>query len=82
MSLFLVHNNKLRPFEETTAEAEMMIHMNGPEIGEVDNVLKSALDLHFEGKPWHFLLTENIFKTQGKTVQEVLSRKSSLPFYK
>ena len=44
--------------------------------------LRLKLDLHFKGKPWHFLLTQNIFKAQSKTVKEVLSRKSSLPFYK
>ena len=65
-----------------TEEAKIMVHMNGPEIGEADNVLKSALDLHFKGKPWHFVLTENILKTQGNTVQEVLSHNSSLPFYR
>jgi hypothetical protein len=32
----------------------MMIHMNGPEMGEADDVLKTALDLHFKGQPWHF----------------------------
>ena len=56
--------------------------MNGSEIGVADGVLQTALDLHFEGKPWHFVLTQNILKAQGKVVKEVLSRKSSLPFYK
>ena len=82
ISIYNIHNNKLRPIEESTAEAEMMIHMNSPEIGEADGVLQTALDLHFEGKPWHFVLTQNILKAQGKVVKEVLSRKSSLPFYK
>ena len=82
ISIYNLHNNKLRPIEESTAEAEMMIHMSGPEIGEAEDVLKSALDLHFEGKPWHFVLTQNIFKAQGKVVKDVLLRKSDLPFYK
>ena len=55
--------------------------MNGPEIGEADKVLSAALDLHFEGNQWHFILTENIFKTQGKVVMDILAHKSSLPFY-
>ena len=45
----------------------MMIHLNGPEIGEADNVLKSALDLHLNGQPWHFTLKGNIVKSPGKT---------------
>ena len=51
------------------------------EIGEADKVLSAALDLHFEGNQWHFILTENIFKTQGKVVMDILAHKSSLPFY-
>ena len=81
ISIDNLHNSKLRPVEYATAEAEMMIHMNGPEIDEADKVLSAALDLHFEGKPWHFILTENIFKTQGKVVKVILTCKSSLPFY-
>ena len=49
----------------------MMVHMNGPEIGDADDVLKTALDLQFEGKPWHFILARNIFKTHGKAVTEI-----------
>ena len=44
ISIYNIHNSKLRPIEEDTAEDEMMIHLNGPEIGEADNVLTSALD--------------------------------------
>ena len=40
--IYIIHNSKLRPIEEDSAEDEMMIHLNGPEIGEADNVLKSA----------------------------------------
>ena len=63
----------LRPISGDTAEAEMMVHMNGPEIGEADNVLKTALDLHFEGNPWHLILAGKIIKTHGKAVTEILS---------
>ena len=44
-----------------------MIHLKGPEIGEADNVLKSALDLHLNGQPWHFTLKGNSVKSPGKT---------------
>ena len=50
----------------------MMINFNGPEIGEADIVLKSALDLHFKGQPWHFTVKRNIFKSPGKTVTKTM----------
>ena len=59
-----------------------MIHIKGPEIGEANNVLKSALDLHLKGQPWHFTVKGNIVKSPGKPVIKTMSRKSSLPFYK
>ena len=40
ISVYNLHNNKLRPMEEETVDDEMMIHLNGPEIGECDNILK------------------------------------------
>ena len=55
--------------------------MNGPEIGEADNTLKDALDRHFDVRPWHFLVNRNIFKTPGETVNDILNKKSKLPFY-
>ena len=51
ISIYNIHISKLRPIEEATAEAEMMIHMNGSEICKADKVLSAALDLLFEGKP-------------------------------
>ena len=65
--------------EEETVDDEMMIHMNGPENGEFDNILKLALDKNFNGKSWHFTTQNNIFKTHGKAVTSVLSKKSKLP---
>ena len=62
--------------EEETVDNEMMIHMNDPEIGESDNVLKLALYTHLNGKAWLFTTQNNIFKTHGKTVTSVLSKKN------
>ena len=39
----------------------MMIHINGPEVGEADETLKAALDLHFKGNTWRFTVGRNIF---------------------
>ena len=55
---------------------KLFIPFNGPEVGEADNIIKQALDLHFAkyGKGWHFS-TNNLFKTWGATVSKVLKRK-------
>ena len=64
ISIYNLHNNKLRPISEDTAKAETMVV-------EADDILKTGLDLHFEGKPWHFILAGNIFKIHRKAVTEV-----------
>ena len=60
------------PIGEETAEDE---------IGYSEGVLKFAFDRHFERNPWHFTVEANIFRTQGKTVTNILSKKSKLLFY-
>ena len=47
----------------------MFVACNGPEIGECDEILRKALDLHFEKTRLgvHFK-TNNLFKTAGPTV--------------
>ena len=42
--------------------------------------LKEALNKHFDDKPWHFTISGHIFKSPGKTVQNVLSNKASFHF--
>ena len=61
ISVYNIHNSKIRPIKEETAEDEMMIHLNGPQLGEADDTLTDALDLHFNGGPWHFTIQGNIF---------------------
>ena len=51
ISVYNLHNTKLRAISEKTAEDEMMIHIIGPLLGEVDKTLKAALDKHFNGPP-------------------------------
>ena len=60
----------------------MFVAWNGPEIGEADNVLKKALDLHFAGSRLgvHFK-TNNLFVTAGPTVENVLKRKNKFNIY-
>ena len=82
ISKYNIHNSKLRPVNECTADDEMMVDYNGPEIGEADNVLLEALYIHFKNnsKGIHFD-THNIFRSSGFTVQKILSRISRLPLY-
>ena len=65
-----MHNSKLCSIEEDTCEDAMVIHLNGPEIGEADDMRKSALDLHFKGQLWHAMVKGNNFKSPWKTYQE------------
>ena len=81
ISIYNIHNNDNRPIKEQTGEDEMMIHINGPEVGEADETLKAALDLHFKGNTWHFTVDRNIFRSSGITTERTLKRKSNLPFY-
>ena len=81
ISIYNLHNSDIRPINDENAEDEMTVHLNGPVLGEADGILKAALDKHFKGGPWHFTIQNNIFRTSGQTVQNILSRKSKLPFY-
>lgn len=82
ISIYNIHNSDIRAIKEETAEDEMMIHINGPAIGEADDTLKAALDKYFNGSQWHFSVEGNIFRSSGITVDKLLKKKSRLPFYK
>ena len=47
ISIYNLHNSKIRNMKEDTANNEMFVAFNGPEIGEADEVLREALNLHF-----------------------------------
>ena len=82
ISVYNLHNTKLRPVSDKTVEDEMMINFNGPLLGEADNTLKTALDKYFNNKPWHFTLWNNILRISGIITSNILSSKSKLPIYK
>ena len=83
ISKYNIHNSKIRQIADDIAEEEMMVDYNGPEIGEADKMLMEALHIHFKDNPKgiHFY-TKNIFRSNGKTVEKILSTKSRLPLYK
>ena len=46
--VYNLHNTKLWHIDEETADDELFVVYNGPEIGEVDDVLTEALARHFK----------------------------------
>ena len=82
ISIFNQHNSDNRKLSEENLNDEMFVAWNGPEIGECDEILKNALDLHFKNKRFgvHFK-TNNLFNTAGPTVTNVLKRKNKFNIY-
>ena len=81
ISVYNLHNSKLRPINEETGDDELFVVYNGPEMAEADEILKEALDLHFkDSRGWHFT-TNNLFRTSGPTVEAILKRKNKLNIY-
>ena len=61
----------------------MMVDYSGPEIGEADKMLIEALHIHSKDNTKGILFyTKNIFRSNGKTVEKIVSTKSLLPLYK
>ena len=83
ISKYNIHNSNIRSIADDIADDEMMIDYNGPDIGEADKLLIESLYLHFKDNRngIHFY-TGNIFRSHGKTVENILSSKSRLPLYK
>ena len=51
-----------------------MVDWNGPSVGKADNIIKKALDLHFNGRKWHFKVGSSKF-----LVSEVIDKKLKEP---
>ena len=83
ISVYNLHNSKVRNIGDETANNELFIAFNGPEIGEADETLAAILDLHFakNNGQWHFT-TNTLFKMSGPTVQKMLQKKINLVFIK
>ena len=68
-------------YQAIASTDELFVVYNGPEIGEAEDVLSEALDLHFkDSRGWHFT-TNNLFKSSGPTVTLILKRKNKLNIY-
>ena len=82
ISKYALHNSKIRKLNDSTANDEMFIAVNGPELGEADALLAKALDRKFAGKSgWHFSTKQTLFRTSGVVVNNILKRKSKLNIY-
>ena len=66
ISKYALHNSKIRKLNDSTANDEMFIAVNGPELGEADALLAKALDRKFAWKSvWHFSTKQTLFRTSG-----------------
>ena len=70
ISVYNLHNNQLRKLNEDTANDELFVAYNGPEIGEADEVLRQALNLHFSKTRGGWNFSTQLFKTAGVVVEK------------
>ena len=83
ISKYAIHNSKLRVIKDNTANDEMFISVNGPEIGEADPLLEKDLDRKFAGhRGWHFSTQQHLFRTSRKIVENILKHKNLMNIYK
>ena len=68
---------------EETADQEMEVYINGPNLPNCDAVVSAALDVHFGGRrKWHFLHSGSLhsFSLQSNTVRRLMKEPSKFPF--
>ena len=76
ISKYALHNSKIRKLNDSTANDEMFIAVNGPELGEADALLAKALDRKLAGKSgWYFSTKQTLFRTSGVVVNNIFKRK-------
>ena len=62
-----------RTLNEDTAENEMQIFFNGPNLLHCDCIIKKALDKYFNGPTWHFITDKSVvaFTSAFETVKRL-----------
>ena len=70
---------------EETANEEFLIARNGPNLAHADGVISEALDVYWEGKPWHFYRTSPLEKLvhpsgSSSTLRKFQATRNPLPF--
>ena len=77
------HFGEQRNVDETTANEEFEIDVNGPNLAHADAVVLEAMELYWKGKPWHFYRSsplEKLVNLSGisSTLKRLASVKNSL----
>ena len=49
ISKYSIHNGKTRPIKDEAVNDEMFVDVNGPQLGEADEMLSKAFDMKFNG---------------------------------
>ena len=81
VSKFENHFDERRNMGEDSAAEEFEIAVNGPNIANCDSIVKEAMELHWNKKPWHFYKTSVVEKLYtDSTVLKRLKTSSHLPF--
>ena len=85
VSMYENHFDQRRNVNENSATEEFEISVNGPSLAHADTVISEAMDLYWDGKPWHFFRTsrlEKLMKPAGvsSTMKRVGNLKNRLPF--
>ena len=81
VSKFENHFDERRNMGEDSAAEEFEIAVNGPNIANCDAIVKEAMELHWNKKPWHFYKTSVVEKLYtDSTVLKRLKTSSHLPF--
>ena len=81
ISKYNLHNNPLRCISEETAQDEMFVAYNCPEIGESITLLGETLSKYLYPKGWQFIKANHMFLNEGKTAERILTMKIDLPFF-
>ena len=79
------HFDERRNVDDNTATEEFEISVNGPSLAHADSVITDAMNLYWNGKPWHFFRTSAVERLMNpervsSTLKQLDSLKSSLPF--
>ena len=78
------HFDERRNVDEETANEEFEIAVNGPNLAHADSVILEAMELYWQGNPWHFYRSsplEKLVNASGTscTLKRLDCIKNSLP---
>ena len=84
VSCYENHFDERRNVDDTTANEEFEIAVNGPNLAHADSVVLEAMELYWKGKPWHFYRSsplEKLINPSGtsSTLKRLAAVKNNLP---